>query len=132
LDGKWLGPHGYTLNGEPITDGPANLLRVCLFWAMLAWNNEDGTVETRPLRRVGQQSHVGVFCAWRDLKKQHVAALKVPGVVTFALYTFRHTCITRGGRNIWIRTLHVLAGHTDMNTTKGACTRAIRAFWKQW
>ena len=26
---------------------PSNLLRVCPFCATLAWNNEDGTIETR-------------------------------------------------------------------------------------
>ena len=43
-----------------------------------------------------------------SLKKQHAEAGKASGVVPFVLYTFRHTCITRC----------VLAGHTDMNTTK--------------
>ena len=35
------------------------------------------------------------------------------------LYTFRHTCITRWAKHMEPLTLHVLAGHTDMNTTKG-------------
>lgn len=52
------------------------------------------------------------------LKKQHAAALKASGVVPFVLYTFRHTCITRWAKHIDPFTLHVLAGHTDMNTTK--------------
>lgn len=52
------------------------------------------------------------------LKKQHAAALKASGVVPFLLYTFRHTCITRWAKHMDPFTLHVLAGHTDMNTTK--------------
>lgn len=52
------------------------------------------------------------------LKKQHAAALKASGVTPFVLYTFRHTCITRWAKHMDPFTLHVLAGHTDMNTTK--------------
>lgn len=52
------------------------------------------------------------------LKKQHAAVLKASGVVPFVLYTFRHTCITRWAKHMDPFTLHVLAGHTDMNTTK--------------
>jgi integrase len=52
------------------------------------------------------------------LKKQHAAALKASGVAPFVLYTFRHTCITRWAKHMDPFTLHVLAGHTDMNTTK--------------
>jgi integrase len=52
------------------------------------------------------------------LKKQHAAALKKSGVAPFVLYTFRHTCITRWAKHMDPFTLHVLAGHTDMNTTK--------------
>jgi integrase len=52
------------------------------------------------------------------LKKQHQAALKASGVAPFVLYTFRHTCITRWAKYMDPFTLHVLAGHTDMNTTK--------------
>ncbi len=52
------------------------------------------------------------------LKKQHAAAMKASGVVPFVLYTFRHTCITRWAKHMDPFTLHVLAGHTDMNTTK--------------
>ncbi|MGC9970708.1 MAG: tyrosine-type recombinase/integrase [Bryobacteraceae bacterium] len=52
------------------------------------------------------------------LKKQHVAAMKASGVAPFVLYTFRHTCITRWAKHMDPFTLHVLAGHTDMNTTK--------------
>jgi integrase len=52
------------------------------------------------------------------LKKQHAAALKTSGVAPFVLYTFRHTCITRWAKHMDPFTLHVLAGHTDMNTTK--------------
>jgi integrase len=39
-------------------------------------------------------------------------------VPPFVLYTFRHTCITRWAKHMDPFTLHVLAGHTDMNTTK--------------
>ena len=53
-----------------------------------------------------------------SLKKQHAAALKASGVVPFVLYTFRHTCITRWSKYMDPFTLHVLAGHADMNTTK--------------
>jgi len=52
------------------------------------------------------------------LKKQHAGALKASGVPPFVLYTFRHTCITRWAKYMDPFTLHVLAGHTDMNTTK--------------
>ena len=52
------------------------------------------------------------------LKKQHSAALKASGVLPFVLYTFRHTCITRWAKHMDPFTLRVLAGHTDMNTTK--------------
>jgi integrase len=52
------------------------------------------------------------------LKKQHAAALTASGVAPFVLYTFRHTCITRWAKHMDPFTLHVLAGHTDMNTTK--------------
>ena len=40
------------------------------------------------------------------------------GVSPFVLYTLRHTCITRWAKHIDAYTLHVIAGHTDMNTTK--------------
>jgi len=53
-----------------------------------------------------------------SLKKQHAEAVKASGVVAFVLYTFRHTCITRWAKHMDPFTLHVLAGHTDMNTTK--------------
>ena len=52
-----------------------------------------------------------------SLKKQHAEAVKISGVVAFVLYTFRHTCITRWAKYMDPFTLHVLAGHTDMNTT---------------
>jgi integrase len=52
------------------------------------------------------------------LKKQHAAALKASRVVPFVLYTFRHTCFTRWAKYTDPFTLHVLAGHTDTNTTK--------------
>lgn len=52
------------------------------------------------------------------LKKQHAAALKAAGIAPFVFYTFRHTCITRWAKHMDPFTLHVLAGHTDMNTTK--------------
>jgi integrase len=53
-----------------------------------------------------------------SLKKQHAAALKKSGVPAFVLYTFRHTCITRWAKHMDPFTLHVIAGHADMNTTK--------------
>ncbi len=52
------------------------------------------------------------------LKKQHAAALDICGVEAFVLYTLRHTCLTRWAKHMDPFTLHVLAGHTDMNTTK--------------
>jgi integrase len=61
--------------------------------------------------------HVSAFAA-RPAKKQHAAALKASGAAPFVLYTFRHTCITRWAKHIDPFTLHALAGHTDMNTTK--------------
>jgi len=53
-----------------------------------------------------------------SLKKQHAAALKISGIEPFVLYTLRHTCLTRWAKHMDPLTLHVLAGHTDMNTTK--------------
>ncbi len=52
------------------------------------------------------------------LKKQHAAAVKASAVSPFVLYTFRHTCITRWAKHMDPFTLHVLAGHADMSTTK--------------
>ncbi len=52
------------------------------------------------------------------LKKQHAAALELSEVTPFVIYTFRHTCITRWAKHMDPYVLHVLAGHTDMNTTK--------------
>ncbi len=52
------------------------------------------------------------------LKKQHTRAVTMSEVAPFVLYTFRHTCITRWSKHMDPFTLHVLAGHTDMNTTK--------------
>ena len=52
------------------------------------------------------------------LKKQHAAARAASGVVPFVLYTLRHTCITGWAKHMDPFILHVLAGHTDMNTTK--------------
>lgn len=52
------------------------------------------------------------------VKKQHAAAIQGSTVAPFVLYTFRHTCITRWAKHMDPFTLHVLAGHTDMNTTK--------------
>ena len=52
------------------------------------------------------------------LKKQHANALEICGVEPFVLYTLRHTCITRWAKYMDPFTLHVLAGHTDMNTTE--------------
>jgi integrase len=53
-----------------------------------------------------------------SIKKQHARAIKASGVAPFVLYTLRHTCITRWAKHIDAYTLHVIAGHTDMNTTK--------------
>jgi len=52
------------------------------------------------------------------VKKQHYAALEIAEVEPFVLYTLRHTCLTRWAKHMAPFTLHVLAGHTDMNTTK--------------
>jgi integrase len=52
------------------------------------------------------------------IKKQHSRALRASGVAPFVLYTLRHTCITRWAKHIDAYTLSVIAGHTDMNTTK--------------
>jgi integrase len=52
------------------------------------------------------------------LKKQHAAALAAAKVTPFVMYTFRHTCITRWAKYMDSYVVHVLAGHTDMNTTK--------------
>lgn len=52
------------------------------------------------------------------IKKQHARALALSGVAPFVLYTLRHTCITRWAKHIDPYLLHVIAGHTDMNTTK--------------
>src|SRR5262249_4440590 len=61
-----------------------------------------------------RSGHIGAC----TLKKRHAAALKASSVAPFVLYTFRHTCITRWAKHMDPFTLHVLAGHTDMNTTK--------------
>jgi integrase len=53
-----------------------------------------------------------------SIKKQHAAAIAASGVPPFVLYTFRHTCLTRWAKHMDPFTLHILAGHTDMNTTK--------------
>ena len=52
------------------------------------------------------------------IKKQDARALTASGVAPFVLYTLRHTCITRWAKHIDAYTLHVIAGHTDMNTNK--------------
>ena len=51
------------------------------------------------------------------LKKQHAAAREASGVA-FVFYTLRHTCITGWAKHMDPFILHLLAGHTDMNTTK--------------
>ena len=53
-----------------------------------------------------------------SLKKQHAKAVARAGVEPFVLYTLRHTCITRWAKHLDPYTLHLLGGHTDMNTTK--------------
>ncbi len=52
------------------------------------------------------------------VKKQHYAVLEIAEVEPFVLYTLRHTGLTRRAKHMAPFTLHVLAGHTDMNTTK--------------
>jgi integrase len=52
------------------------------------------------------------------LKKRHHAALGASGVAKFVLYTFRHTCLTRWAKHMDPYKLYVVAGHTDMKTTK--------------
>src|SRR5947208_8175130 len=58
-----------------------------------------------------------------SVKKQHAAAIEVSAVQPFVLYTLRHTCLTRWAKYMDPFTLHVLAGHTDMNTTDRKSTR---------
>jgi integrase len=53
-----------------------------------------------------------------SIKKQHASAIEDSEVQPFVLYTLRHTCLTRWAKYMDPFTLHVLAGHTDMNTTK--------------
>jgi integrase len=53
-----------------------------------------------------------------SLKKQHAHAVEESKVPSFVLYVLRHTCITRWSRHMDPYTLHVIAGHADMNTTK--------------
>ena len=52
------------------------------------------------------------------IKKQHARALTASGVAPFVLYTLRNICITRWAKHVDAYTLHVIAGHTDMDTTK--------------
>ena len=42
------------LKAEGATEPPANLLRVCPLCGTLAWNNDDGSVETRTPYQVKQ------------------------------------------------------------------------------
>ena len=42
------------LKPEGTVELPSNLLRACPFCATLAWNNEDGTIETRRPQKVVQ------------------------------------------------------------------------------
>jgi integrase len=53
-----------------------------------------------------------------SIKKQQATAIELSEVQPFVLYTLRHTCLTRCAKHMDPFTLHVLAGHTDMNTTK--------------
>jgi integrase len=53
-----------------------------------------------------------------SLKKQRAKAVERAGVEPFVLYILRHTCITRWAKHVDPYTLHVIAGHTDMSTTK--------------
>lgn len=75
------------------------------------------------MRQAGQSVRVGAptksgHVEASTSKRQHAAALKASGVSPFVLYTIRHTCITRWAKYMDPFTLHVLAGHTDMNTAK--------------
>lgn len=75
-----------------------------------ATGQQDGWVFPAPTK----SGHMGPS----TIKKQHARALTTSGVTPFVLYTLRHTCITRWAKYIDAYTLHVIAGHTDMNTTK--------------
>ena len=52
-----------------------------------------------------------------SINEQHAAAIAASEVQPFVLYTLRHTCLTRWAKHMDPFTVHVLAGHTDMNTT---------------
>ena len=53
-----------------------------------------------------------------SLRKQHLRALSLAKLEPFALYTFRHTCLTRWAEHMDPYTLAYLAGHSDFSTTK--------------
>jgi len=53
-----------------------------------------------------------------SLKKQHHKAIAPAKVEPFALYTLRHTCLTRWAAHMDPYTLAYLAGHSDFSTTK--------------
>ena len=53
-----------------------------------------------------------------SLKKQHAKACKLAKVGDLALYTFRHTCLTRWAAYMDPYTLAYLAGHGDFSTTR--------------
>jgi integrase len=44
--------------------------------------------------------------------------LPAAGGELFVRYTLRHTCITRWAKHVDPYTLHVIADHTDMKTTR--------------
>lgn len=53
-----------------------------------------------------------------SLKKQHHKAIALAKVEPFALYTLRHTSLTRWAAHVDPYTLAYLAGHSDFSTTK--------------
>ena len=53
-----------------------------------------------------------------SLQGQHAKACTLAKVEHFPLYTFRHTCLTRGAPFMDPWTLAYLAGHRDMSITK--------------
>jgi integrase len=53
-----------------------------------------------------------------SLKKQHAKACEQAGIERFALYTLRHTCLTRWAAHMDPFSLAHLAGHSDFATTR--------------
>lgn len=84
--------------------------RVTAYLDMRKPNQSDGWVFPAPTK----SGHIEAS----TIKKQHTRAITLSGVTSFVLYTLRHTCITRWAKHVDAYTLHMIAGHTDMNTTK--------------